>query len=79
LEDYKNSVKNMKKIIKQYLENKTRPYWYRRNVKLPEESFKQSFKKKSKIVNYNFDDDIEMISNHRFLKCYYRKHLKKFC
>jgi inosine/xanthosine triphosphate pyrophosphatase family protein len=32
----KNSVKNIKKIVKQYLKNKTRPYWYRRDIKLPD-------------------------------------------
>ena len=31
-----NSVLNMRKIVKEYLQNKTRPYWYRRNIKLPD-------------------------------------------
>ena len=31
----KNSVLNMKKIVSSYLNNKERPYWYRRTIKLP--------------------------------------------
>jgi hypothetical protein len=34
----KNSVKNIKKIIQQYLKDKTRPYWYRRDIKLPDKN-----------------------------------------
>ena len=29
-----NGVRNMKKIVKQYMKNKTRPYKFRRDVKL---------------------------------------------
>lgn len=34
----KNSVKNIKKIIKQYFQDGTRPYWYRRDIKLPDKN-----------------------------------------